>query len=149
MGVDEEAIPLTNDLERVCIKEEMNAFWLENVYSSLWSWFGILINFDQLIFWNALSETLSYLLWWWPRIFLTVKMETLCSPSRRALMGTAQAQRGPTHVDRAGTVQLAIVGFKQFWTRALYSNCAVQPMSNPRWPMPNPHYLDGIGIQWV
>ena len=30
-------------------------------------------------------------------------------PSRRARVGTAQAQRGPTHVDRVGTAQLAIV----------------------------------------
>ncbi len=72
-----------------------------------------------------------------------------CPPSRRAFMGTAQAQRGPTHLDRVGTAQLAIAGFKQFCTRALYSNCAGQPMSNPRWPMPNPRYIDGVGIPWV
>ncbi len=33
-------------------------------------------------------------------------------PSRRALMGTAQAQHSPAHVDRVGTAQLAFVGFK-------------------------------------
>ncbi len=58
------------------------------------------------------------------------------------------AQHGPTHMDRVGTAQLAFVGFKRFWTLwALYGNCAVQPISNPRWPMPNPHYMDGIGIR--
>ena len=59
-------------------------------------------------------------------------------------MGTAQALHGPTGLDRMGTAQLAFVVFKQFWTQALYSNCAGQPMSNTRWPMPNPHYIDHI-----
>ncbi len=100
----------------------------------------------SLLFWAKSTQVwlLSLLLWDWIRTIWEAnhcyenvqicpneifKYSITGPPSRRARVGTAQAQRGPTHVDRVGTAQLAIVGFKQFWMWALYSNCVGQPVS--------------------